>query len=153
MGKKQILRAEIERTEDGIFLYLQSPVFDSLFKELSCTTFIGEEEHWKDTRVYNIPKNLKFRGLRLINSKCTLFRRNNRGINISNISYLRMVGLEDGKVIYIPGLFTQEEIKEYLTILRKRTEKLYTSLFSRVMSKDKKVKSRIGGGTRNEVHS
>lgn len=155
MGKKQILRAEIERTEDGIILYLQSKIFEELFDQISRSSFTGKQEHWQDIKVYNIPKNFKFNGLRMVNSKVTLFKHSSRWDkkDILNISYLRLVGLGEGVAIHLPGLFTQEEVREYLTLLRKRTEKLYTSLVKRVENKNKKNLSRIGGGVRNELHS
>ena len=137
--KKEILRAEIHRTEDGILLYLQSKEIEDLIKKVSRgRKFKGTESYWKDVEVYKIPKSIEITGLRMVNSKAgLLFKKREdyyQTAKLINISYFRLVGLGEGHVLHIPGLFTQEDIKEYLKRLRKRTTEVYEILNKKVQS-------------------
>ena len=122
--ENDIIGMEIVRLTGGIRLDIISSEIEELCKQLSecvvgkSTMFLGDLHHYKGKKWYRFPEDFpKFEGMSALNTERTL--KMHKG-TVPNVSYLRRVGLSEGKSITIPGLYTDDDIKDYHEMARIR---------------------------------
>jgi hypothetical protein len=126
---KNVLELGIKRHPEGVSLYIKSEAFEKFFKGSATSQKDG---NWG--KVYSsdgdVRRNwddafLRYKGRIMDSGTNNLLSRD----GTFQLSYLRLVGIADGKEIVFRGLFPHEECKAYLEGVKPVIERLYKDLF------------------------
>lgn len=127
-----LLKMNVRRVAKGVELYLQSDILEDFFSALSGQAGYKDQPvtstnaGWSEKKSYRINQgNLVPSGLRV---KPTIDKWGNNNLfpdGYTNLSFLRVVGLQSGVRFTIPIVITTDALKEYINEAKYYVKQLY----------------------------
>lgn len=122
---KQLLKVQVKRTTQGVKLYMKSEMFESYFKphSINLDSYITNNDGLR-IESYNMPMNTIVNELitRSLSEFNTQLKTRDGYINLG---FLRAVGLKDGLIFNISGVYSKTGLNDFMTELKKYVRQIY----------------------------